>query len=1007
MNVQVLDGIIKLLAIIAKLDGVSDEERAVIHQFLNDNLTDQEFAKFEARFNKYATSLSGSKEEVAQICDSLNKELSIAQKVIVLVRLIEIVYADKDFSTEEREYLKQITSGLKFSDELFEAILQFVHPDTPELFDADDLLFIGNKVHNSNKVKSLTRDHLPGQLVIIRLKQVEMYFLRAFKLKGDLFLNGELLRDDHVYPLANGSVIKCENFDNIYYSEIASAFLSSEQNARISFEANDIELRFASGKIGLRDVKIAEDNGKLIAIMGGSGAGKSTLLNVLNGNSAPQKGQVLINGIDIYAQKQEIDGVIGYVPQDDLLIEELTVYQNLFFAGKLCFGNKTDSEIDALVNKTLQDLGLYEARTLKVGNALMKTISGGQRKRLNIGLELLRQPSVMFVDEPTSGLSSRDSENILDLLRELTLKGKLIFVVIHQPSSELFKMFDKLFILDTGGFPIYYGDPVEGVIYFKGLDNQINKEQGSCQECGNVNPEQIFNIIEQKLVDEFGIATKVRKYSPEHWYQKFKEHIRIPQITAVKEKPENTLSIPNLFKQLQIFITRDFLSKLNNKQYLAINLLQAPLLAFILAFIVRFYQVNDLEDTPASYLFRTNVNAASYIFISVIIALFMGLTVSAEEIIRDAKILKREAFLNLSRNSYLLSKMTIMFGFSFLQTLMFAILGNYIVGIHGLDFSYWAVLFSSACFANMLGLNISSTFNSAVTIYITIPLLLIPQLILGGIVVKFEEINPQLGSQDKVPIVGELMASRWAYEGLMVATYRDNEFEKQFFPYDKAKFNAEYKKHYLLPALGTKVEECMLWLNNKEVEKNPRFERNLAILKTELAKELEQNPQMGYNYLESLSKEKFTSEIGTATTTFVNQLSLFYSNESKKWQSARDAIISKEYGTKEGYEYLNKMKDDYTNERVQEMVEDNTLNEAKIIETKGKIIRKYKPIYFDPENISNPFDFRTHFFAPTKHLFGYYFDTLWFNVGVIWFMSFLLYLTLYFKTFRKLMRIPG
>ena len=168
------------------------------------------------------------------------------------------------------------------------------------------------------------------------------------------------------------------------------------------------------------------------------------MLHVLNGTETPSKGQVLINGIDIHKEPHRIEGVIGFVPQDDLIIEDLTVYQNLYFAAKLCFNDKTEAEIDALVLKVLEDLGLTETKDLKVGSPLRKTISGGQRKRLNIGLELLREPSVLFCDEPTSGLSSRDSENIIDLLKELSLKGKLVFTVIHQPSSDIFKKFVEI-----------------------------------------------------------------------------------------------------------------------------------------------------------------------------------------------------------------------------------------------------------------------------------------------------------------------------------------------------------------------------------------------------------------------------------------------------------------------------------------------------------------------------------------------------------------------------------
>ena len=165
-------------------------------------------------------------------------------------------------------------------------------------------------------------------------------------------------------------------------------------------------------------------------------------------------------------------------------------------------------------------------------------------------------------------------------------------------------------------------------------------------------------------------------------------------------------------------------------------------------------------------------------FMSVVVALFIGLTVSAEEIIRDRKIRKRESFLNLSKGSYLWSKIIIMFTLSAIQTFMFVLVGNLIMGVKGMFCDYWIILFSASCFANMLGLNISSAFNSAVTIYISIPFLIIPQLLLAGVVVKFDKLNPILAKQGGVPIVGEMMASRWAFEALAVNQFKANEFHK-------------------------------------------------------------------------------------------------------------------------------------------------------------------------------------------------------------------------------------
>ncbi len=273
---------------------------------------------------------------------------------------------------------------------------------------------------------------------------------------------------------------------------------------------------------------------------------------------------MLINGIDIHREPQRVEGVIGFVPQDDLLIEDLTVYQNLYYAAKLCFSDKPETEINALVMRVLEDLGLAETKDLRVGSPLHKTISGGQRKRLNIGLELLREPAVLFCDEPTSGLSSRDSENIIDLLKELSLKGKLVFAVIHQPSSDIFKMFDKLVILDTGGYQIYYGNPVDAIVYFKRSINLVNSEEGECHECGNVNPEQIFNIIETRVINEYGHFTSERKISAEQWNTIYRQNYKPFNVEPAKEQPQSTLKIPSRFQQAHLFSLRDIQAKLHN-----------------------------------------------------------------------------------------------------------------------------------------------------------------------------------------------------------------------------------------------------------------------------------------------------------------------------------------------------------------------------------------------------------------------------------------------------------
>jgi amino acid transporter len=155
-----------------------------------------------------------------------------------------------------------------------------------------------------------------------------------------------------------------------------------------------------------------------------------------------------------------------------------------------------------------------------------------------------------------------------------------------------------------------------------------------------------------------------------------------------------------------------------------------------------------------------------------------------------------------------------MFALSAVQTLTFVIVGNYVLGIKGMYTDYWMVLFTTSCFANMLGLNISSAFNSAVTIYILIPFLIIPQLLLAGVVVKFDKLNPTLAAQGSVPISGEVMTSRWAFEALAVNQFKANEFHKHFYRFEKSISIAGYKKVYWLPELTSKITKINNALNS-------------------------------------------------------------------------------------------------------------------------------------------------------------------------------------------------
>ncbi len=194
-------------------------------------------------------------------------------------------------------------------------------------------------------------------------------------------------------------------------------FFDRDDSAPFVLQGKNVEFRFKNSNNGLHLFSFTERSGQLIAVMGGSGVGKSTLLNILNGSIPIDRGQICINRLDIHRDRKDVQGLIGFVPQDDLLFEELTVWENLWYNARLCFDGFTKDELSQRVTRILQELELYEFKDLKVGSPLKKTISGGQRKRLNVALELISEPPWLYVCEPTSGLSSMDSEKVMLLLR--------------------------------------------------------------------------------------------------------------------------------------------------------------------------------------------------------------------------------------------------------------------------------------------------------------------------------------------------------------------------------------------------------------------------------------------------------------------------------------------------------------------------------------------------------------------------------------------------------------
>ena len=938
MTDVILSSFISLFALFGKVEQV-DEQRAkkmlvnyLRHHFGIRNTDLYVDLYSDMRMAYEMTDDLNTIDTVTAICSNLQTDIRNTEKALLLLRLMEFCTDDDGFTDV---MFKTMAEQFNISDEQYNNFMDFVN----------------NKATEHVMLHQL--EGFEGTLKTL-LDPATGLLLFTYMGNDTVLLNDVPVLSGAYQVWIQSSVLKSKSGKPVYYSSIISCYEHTDGEVQaVEFCGRNINFRFPHSDNGMHNLSFTLHNGELLAIMGGSGTGKTTLLSLLNGSLKPQEGSITINGHDISEPKAK--DLIGFVPQDDLLIEELTVYQNLWFTAKLCFEGMPDEAIDRRVMKTLKDLGLDAAKDLKVGSAINKYISGGQRKRLNIALELIREPAVLFLDEPTSGLSSSDTEKVINLLKEQTLKGKLIVVNIHQPSSDVYKLFDRLWLLDKGGYPVFDGNPIDAITYFKEAANYADAETSACPMCGNVNPEIVLNIIDEKVLNSNGEVSDERKMKPQDWHELYlKGRDEMPE-PAVSTIPPSDQKKPGVLKQFAIFLHRNIRTKITNVQYLLITLLQAPLLAVVCAMLTRY-------APPEGYSVMDNKNLVSYFFMAVIVATFTGMSGSAEEIIKDRALLKRESFLHLSYSSYIWSKIVYMAGVSLIQTLLFIVIGNTIMGLHGLFLTWWFILFVTALLANLTGLLLSQCLNSVVAIYISIPMLLIPQILLCGLVVSFSDLTPK-STTGNVPLIGDLIPSRWSYEALAVTSFTDNEYERQFFDVHKDKYETQYYNIGLLYELQSQLETMK---DEQERKKESKVD-HLQVIRTNLPQLTAfcgMKPYQGDESYQSLND-------------YMKEAEAILSKRSNQLTLKADALVS-DYIRKNGKEAFLQLKRDNYNIKLEDcVIGADQRSMLDIIDNHA--VPRTGLIYLTPQSKIG----RAPFYSSEKVLGSWHIKTLWFNMGVL------------------------
>ncbi|MFK7852257.1 MAG: ATP-binding cassette domain-containing protein, partial [Akkermansiaceae bacterium] len=593
------------------------------------------------------------------------------------------------------------------------------------------------------------------------------------------------LRDGSLIRLSGSQAVRCR------FSE---GFLDEERTQIESLEVDSLIHDFGKNSRALDQINFSANRGEMLCIIGPSGSGKSTLLAVLSGQRKPTRGKVKLNGTSLYERRKELVPFIAHMPQEEALNPQLTVREHLRHGVTVRRPGLGINEHSRRVDSMLAELGLQRIARRLVGTPGEKTISGGERSRLNLGVDLGSRAELFLFDEPISGLSSKDSEHVAETLRALA-REKIVIASLHRPGASVLRLFDKVLLLDGGGKMAFFGTPAQMVGYFREACAELSISHPSMVAKTPLGADFVFDVLETPLssIGAGGNTGAARRFPPTFWQERFESLSLVdslqrdsgPVSNIANRGESDLLPVPPrptrpLRAIFLIFFThfeRSLLSKIRNRGTLYSTFLEAPILAALIAITLR-------SSPEGPFEFKTALHIPAYLFLSVTVAMFLGLTNSATEILRDRSVLRRERNCQQSGVSYVCAKFLALGIVAAVQCFFYLVVGNHFLEIEGVLLYHWIWMTLTALSGTAMALLISSVVRTERAALTAVPLLLVPQMLLAGALVPFKEMNRGLFNEVKlerdsggVPVPAMVMPLRYAFEGMLVAQATRNPFE--------------------------------------------------------------------------------------------------------------------------------------------------------------------------------------------------------------------------------------
>ncbi len=672
---------------------------------------------------------------------------------------------------------------------------------------------------NSPGVLMLTPGLAPGAIFEVQYSRADNTGeLRVLEGSSHtLTVQGEPVKGDT--PLKDGDLIGLSAVQYLR-CRFSAGVLDEESSVISTMHVQSLTRDFGRAGRVVDNIGFSLKRGEMACILGPSGSGKSTLLSMLGGHLRPTFGKIFYNDEVMLPSSSELRRHIAYIPREDILDEAMTVGEHVYQASIARRPRLNHADRMRRVLAVLNFVGISHLTKRNVGRAGERTISDGERTRLNLGLDLTGTADVFLIDEPISGLSSGDADKVIQTLENMAA-GRILLCTLHRPAQSILNRFKKVMVLTSKGQMAFWGTPQEMTVYFRKAATDMGL-MVPLESIAAGGADYVFDVLEASYNS---LKTSEQTVS-ELWQARYENTLHRKQESIVPKPSPSTRKIPRiaprnpleLWRLFRLWISRTYLGRVRSRMGLYALLLEGPVLALLIAGTLR-------ASSETTYTYYKALHINEYLFLSLVLAMFFGLTDSACEILRDRPLIKRESNYKLFVPGYLIAKTLVLTAIAATQCALYLLVGNMILEIHEMFWAHLGIMSLTAFVGIALSLMVSAFVRSDRTALNIVPLLLVPQILLAGALVRFEEMNEyspsipeylvpdsiekalsnlrhRVAYQDEtthniltksVPLIAEFCPLRYAFEMMFVLQTSSNPWEIE---YERINDHRDYVKQH-------------------------------------------------------------------------------------------------------------------------------------------------------------------------------------------------------------------